>query len=55
MSSSEIEGRKAGGVDTGGALRKGTYISLNAANVLSTVMVNDLAARPIFRGPRWLH
>ena len=33
---------KAGGVDTDGALQQGTYISLDAANVLSTVMVNDL-------------
>ena len=33
---------KAGGVDTDGALQQGTYISLDAADVLSTVMVNDL-------------
>jgi DNA-binding NarL/FixJ family response regulator len=32
---------KAGGVDTDGALQQGTYISLDAADVLSTVMVND--------------
>ena len=33
---------KAGGVDTDGALRQGTYISLDAADVLSTILVNDL-------------
>jgi len=33
---------KAGGVDIDGALQQGTYISLDAADVLSTVMVNDL-------------
>jgi DNA-binding NarL/FixJ family response regulator len=33
---------KAGGVDTDGALQQGSYISLDAADVLSTVMVNDL-------------
>ena len=33
---------KAGGVDTDGALQKGTYISLDAADTLSTIMVNDL-------------
>jgi DNA-binding NarL/FixJ family response regulator len=32
---------KAGGADTDGALQQGTYISLDAADVLSTVMVND--------------
>jgi DNA-binding NarL/FixJ family response regulator len=32
---------KAGGLDTDGALQQGTYISLDAADVLSTVMVND--------------
>jgi MEDS: MEthanogen/methylotroph, DcmR Sensory domain len=33
---------KAEGVDTDGALHKGTYISLDAADTLSAVMVNDL-------------
>ena len=33
---------KAGGVDTDGALQRGTYISLDAADTLSTIMVNDL-------------
>ncbi|HKV79726.1 MAG TPA: response regulator [Candidatus Sulfotelmatobacter sp.] len=32
---------KAGGVDTDGALRQGTYISLDAADTLSTFMVHD--------------
>jgi len=33
---------KAEGVDTDGALQEGTYISLNAADALSTIMVNDM-------------
>jgi DNA-binding NarL/FixJ family response regulator len=33
---------KAEGVDTDGALQQGTYISLDAAGTLSTIMVNDL-------------
>jgi DNA-binding NarL/FixJ family response regulator len=33
---------KAGGVDTDGALQHGTYISLDAADTLSTIMVNDM-------------
>jgi hypothetical protein len=33
---------KAEGVDTDGALYQGTYISLDAADTLSTIMVNDL-------------
>jgi MEDS: MEthanogen/methylotroph, DcmR Sensory domain len=33
---------KAGGVDTDVALQQGTYISLDAADTLSTIMVNDL-------------
>jgi DNA-binding NarL/FixJ family response regulator len=33
---------KAEGVDTDGALQQGTYISLDAADTLSTIMVNDL-------------
>ncbi len=33
---------KAEGVDTDGALHEGTYISLDAADTLSTIMVNDL-------------
>jgi DNA-binding NarL/FixJ family response regulator len=41
---------KAGGVDTDGALQKGTYISLDAADVLSTVMVNDLPDAARFFG-----
>jgi DNA-binding NarL/FixJ family response regulator len=32
---------KAGGVDIDGALQQGTYISLDAADLLSTVMLND--------------
>ena len=44
---------KAGDVDIDGALQRGTYISLDAADLLSTVMLNDLPnPRPIFRGPR---
>jgi hypothetical protein len=33
---------KAAGVDTDGALRQGTYISLDAADTLSTIIVNGL-------------
>jgi DNA-binding NarL/FixJ family response regulator len=33
---------KAEGVDADGALHQGTYVSLDAANTLSTIMVNDL-------------
>ena len=33
---------KAGGVDTDGALQQGTYISVDAADTLSTIMVNDM-------------
>jgi hypothetical protein len=33
---------KAEGVDTDGALHQGTYISLDAADTLSMIMVNDL-------------
>ena len=33
---------KAEGVDTDGALQQGTYISLDAADALSTIMVNDM-------------
>jgi DNA-binding NarL/FixJ family response regulator len=33
---------KAGGVDTDGALQQGTYISLDAADTLSAIMVNGL-------------
>jgi hypothetical protein len=33
---------KAEGVDTDGALQQGTYISLDAADTLSTIMVNDM-------------
>jgi DNA-binding NarL/FixJ family response regulator len=33
---------KAKGVDTDGALHQGTYVSLDAADTLSTIMVNDL-------------
>ncbi len=33
---------KAGGVDTDGALQQGTYISLDAADTLSVIMVNGL-------------
>ena len=33
---------KAEGVDTEGALQQGTYISLDAADALSTIMVNDM-------------
>ncbi len=33
---------KAGGVDTDGAVQQGAYISLDAADTLSTIMVNDM-------------
>jgi len=33
---------KAGGVDTDVALQQGTYISLDAADTLSSIMVNDM-------------
>jgi DNA-binding NarL/FixJ family response regulator len=33
---------KAGGVDTDGALQQGTYISMDAADTLSAIMVNGL-------------
>jgi len=33
---------KAEGVDTDGALHQGTYVSLDAADTLSTILVNDL-------------
>jgi DNA-binding NarL/FixJ family response regulator len=33
---------RAAGIDADGAVREGTFISLDAADVLSTVMVNDL-------------
>ena len=33
---------KAGGVDTDGAIQQGTYISLDATDTLSTIMVNGL-------------
>jgi hypothetical protein len=33
---------KTEGVDTDGALQQGTYISLDAADTLSTIMVNDV-------------
>jgi DNA-binding NarL/FixJ family response regulator len=33
---------KAGGVDTERALQQGTYVSLDAADTLSTIMVNDM-------------
>ena len=33
---------KAGGVDTDDALQRGTYISLDAADTLSRIMVNDM-------------
>ena len=33
---------KAEGVDTDGALHQGTYVSLDAADTLSAIMVNDL-------------
>ena len=41
---------KAGNVDIDGALQQGTYISLDAADVLSTVMVNDLPEPARFLG-----
>jgi DNA-binding NarL/FixJ family response regulator len=37
-----LQGLKAGGVDTDGALQQGTYTSLDAAETLSTIMVNDM-------------
>ena len=37
-----LERLKARGVDTNGALRQGTYISLDAADTLSTIIVNGL-------------
>jgi DNA-binding NarL/FixJ family response regulator len=37
-----IQRLSAGGVDTDGALERGTYVSLDAADTLSTIMVNDL-------------
>jgi len=37
-----LERLKARGVDTDGALRQGTYISLDAADTLSTIIVNGL-------------
>jgi DNA-binding NarL/FixJ family response regulator len=37
-----FQGLKAGGVDTDGALRQGTYIPLEVAETLSTFMVNDM-------------
>ena len=47
---------KAEGVDTDAALQQGTYVSLDAADMLSTIMVNGLPDRAsIFRGPRWPH
>lgn len=39
---SVLQRLKAVGVDTDGALQKGTYISLDAADTLSTIMVNGL-------------
>ena len=39
---------KAGSVDTDGALQKGTYISLDAADTLSTIMVNGLPDPVLF-------
>ena len=39
---------KAEGLDTDGALQHGTYISLDAADTLSTIMVNDLPDRVQF-------
>jgi DNA-binding NarL/FixJ family response regulator len=41
---------KTCGVDTESALRQGTYIALDAADVLSTVMVNDLPDPDRFLG-----
>jgi DNA-binding NarL/FixJ family response regulator len=38
------------GVDTDGALQQGTYISLDAAGTLSTIMVNDLPDPARFLG-----
>jgi DNA-binding NarL/FixJ family response regulator len=39
---------KAEGVDTDGALHQGAYVSLDAADTLSTIMVNDLPDRVRF-------
>jgi len=39
---------KAGGVDTDGALQQGTYISLDAADTLSAIMVNGLPDPVLF-------
>ena len=39
---------KARGVDTDGALQEGTYISLDAADTLSTIMVNGLPDPVLF-------
>jgi CheY-like chemotaxis protein len=39
---------KAEGVDTDGALHRGTYVSLDAADTLSAIMVNDLPDRVRF-------
>ncbi len=41
---------KAGGVDADAALRQGTYISLDAADVLSRIMINDLPDSTQFFG-----
>jgi DNA-binding NarL/FixJ family response regulator len=41
---------KAEGVDTHGALQKGTYISLDASETLSAIMVNGLPDRARFFG-----
>jgi len=41
---------KAEGVDTEGALQQGTYISLDAADTLSTIMVNGLPDPVLFFG-----
>jgi hypothetical protein len=39
---------KAQGVDTDGALEQGSYISLDAADTLSTIMVNSLPDPVLF-------
>jgi DNA-binding NarL/FixJ family response regulator len=39
---SVLQRLKADGVDTDGALQQGTYVSLDAADTLSSIMVNDM-------------
>jgi len=43
-----VQGLKAGGVDTDDALQQGTYVPLDAADTLSTIMVNGVPAPVLF-------